>query len=59
MNEMTLASRYRIRNSGGLRPSTLPLGHGGSPQYSLKLEGESGVRIRDIRLSQPMTVKFT
>ena len=35
MNEMTLSSRHRIRNSGpgGLRPSTLPLGHGGSPQY--------------------------
>ena len=34
MNEMTLSSRHRIRNSspGGLRPSTLPLGHGGSPQ---------------------------
>ena len=33
--EMTLSSRHRIRNSspGGLRPSTLPLGHGGSPQY--------------------------
>ena len=32
---MTLSSRHRIRNSssGGLRPSTLPLGHGGSPQY--------------------------
>ena len=28
---------HRIRNSspGGLRPSTLPLGHGGSPQYWL------------------------
>ena len=28
-------TRHRIRNSspGGLRPSTLPLGHGGSPQY--------------------------
>ena len=27
--------RHRIRNlsPGGLRPSTLPLGHGGSPQY--------------------------
>ena len=37
MNEMTLSSRHRIRNSspGGLRPSTLPLGHGGSPQYWL------------------------
>ena len=35
MNEMTLSSRHRIRNSnaGGLRSSTLPLGHGGSPQY--------------------------
>ena len=33
MIEMTLSSRHRIRNSspGGLRPSTLPLGHGGSP----------------------------
>ena len=32
--EMTLSSRHRIRNSrpGGLRLSTLPLGHGGSPQ---------------------------
>ena len=32
MNEMTLSSRHRIRNSspGGLRPSTLPLGHVGS-----------------------------
>ena len=31
MNEMTLSSRHRIRNSspGGLRPSTLPLCHGG------------------------------
>ena len=36
MIEMTLSSRHRIRNSspGGLRPSTLPLGHGGYPQYS-------------------------
>ena len=35
MNKMTLSSRHRIRNSspGGLRPSTLPFGHGGSPQY--------------------------
>ena len=35
MNEMTLPSRHRIRNSspGGLRPSTLPLVHGGSSQY--------------------------
>ena len=35
MNEITLPSRYRIRNSspGGLRLSTLHFGHGGSPQY--------------------------
>ena len=34
---MTLSSRHRIRNwsPGGLRPSTLPLGHEGSPQYWL------------------------
>ena len=34
MREMTLPSRHRIRNSnpGGLRPSMLPLGHGGSPR---------------------------
>ena len=34
---MTLPSRHRIRDSspGGLRPSTLPLGHRGSPQYWL------------------------
>ena len=40
---LTLSSRHRIRNSspGGLRPSTLPLGHGGSPQYWLShVDGE-------------------
>ena len=40
---MTLSSRHKIRNSspGGLRPSTLPLGHGGSPQYWLShVDGE-------------------
>ena len=40
---MTLSFRHRIRNSspGGLRPSTLPLGHGGSPQYWLShVDGE-------------------
>ena len=43
MNEMTLSSRHTIRDSGpgGLRPSTLPLGHGGSPQYWLShVDGE-------------------
>ena len=35
MSEMTLPSRHWIRNSnpGDLRPSTLLLGHRGSPQY--------------------------
>ena len=35
MNDMTLTFRHIIQNSspGGLRPSTLPLGHGGFPQY--------------------------
>ena len=35
MNDMTPPSRHRIRNLSpvGLRLSTLPLGHGGSPQY--------------------------
>ena len=40
---MTLSSRHRIWHSrpGGLRPSTLPLGHGGSPQYWLShVDGE-------------------
>ena len=43
MIEMTLSSRHRIRKSspGGLRSSTLPLGHGGSPQYWLShVDGE-------------------
>ena len=43
MIEMTLSSRHRIRNlsPGGLRPSTLPLGHWGSPQYWLShVDGE-------------------
>ena len=37
MNEVTLPSRHSILNSihGGLRPSTLHLSHGGSPQYSI------------------------
>ena len=56
MNEMTLPSRHRIRNSskGDLRLTTLPLGNGGSPQYfvSLKLEGQSGVRTHDLLLSK-------
>ena len=35
MNAMTLTSGHRNRNSnyGDLRSSSLPLGHGGSPQY--------------------------
>ena len=40
---MTLSPRHRIRNlnPGGLRPSMLPLGHGGPPQYWLShVDGE-------------------
>ena len=35
MNEMKQPSRNKIRNQslGGLRSSTLPLGHGGSTEY--------------------------
>ena len=39
---MALPSRHRIGNSnpGGLRPRTIPLGHGGSPQYKvLRVDG--------------------
>ena len=68
---MTLPSRHRIRNSSpsGLKPSTLPVGHRGSPQYSiftsewgrnifvlLKLEGQSGVQARDLRLSKQVSL---
>ena len=41
MSEMTLPSRHRTRNSnpGGLRPSTLPLGHRRPPTIlSLRVE---------------------
>ena len=64
MIERTLPSRHRIQNScsGGLRSSTLPLGHRGSRQYwffksergnfvSSKVEGQSGVWTRYLRLS--------
>ena len=55
MNEMTLPSRHRIWNSSsvGLRPSTLPLGHWGSPQNeSVRTKNDidgSGIQ------SQPMS----
>ena len=48
MIEMTLCSGHMIRNSipGGLRLSTLPLGHGGSPQYWLsQVDGEETVSV--------------
>ena len=44
---MTLSFKHRIRNSspGGLRPITLPLGHGDSPQYwVLRVDGEETPR---------------
>ena len=39
---MTLSSRHRIWNSspGGVRPSTLALGHGGTPQRVSHVDGE-------------------
>ena len=48
INKITLPSRHRIRNSspGGLRPSTLPLSHGGSSaphntyEWSLRVSGK-------------------
>ena len=41
MNKMALFSRHRIRTLAVLRSSTLPLGHGGSPQYLvLRMDGE-------------------
>ena len=70
INEMTLPSRHMIRNSGprGLVTSTLPLGHGGSPQYwitasereetfvSSQLGGQSGARTRHLRLPKQTAV---
>ena len=47
MSEMTLPSTHRIRNSnpGGLRSSTLPLSHGGFPQYCvLRVDGKETSR---------------
>ena len=66
MNSRTLPSGHNVRNSslGGLRPWTLPLGHGGSPKNKnvrvsrektfdcLKPECQSGGRTRDLRLSK-------
>ena len=60
---MTLPSRYRTRNwcLGGMRPNTLPLGHGGSTnieclQLSWDQIGQIGVRTRDLRLSKQAAV---
>ena len=58
---MTLSSRHRIRNSspGGLRPSTLPLGHGGSPQYWLShVDGEETFFV-SFKPSRPETEPWT
>ena len=62
MNEMTLPSRHRIRisNPGDLGSSALPRATilnlcewAGKKQFvSLKLEGQSGVRTRDLRHSK-------
>ena len=47
MNEMTPPSRHRIRNSspGGLRTSTLPLSHGGSPSHCAS---DNGIVLWDV-----------
>ena len=46
MNEMTLSSRHRIRNSspGGLRSSTLPLGWMGKKHFCCFQTTETGNR---------------
>ena len=64
-DEWDTGHRKQNSNPGGVRPSSLLLGHGGSPQYwiftsergsnifvSLKIECQSGVRTRDLRLSK-------
>ena len=46
MNDMTLSSKHKMRNSGhgGLRPSTLPLDHRGSPHIeSSRVSGEETI----------------
>ena len=55
MNEMTLYSRHRIRNSspGGLRANTLPFGHGGSLQYWVShVDGEETFLFLSNRLNR-------
>ena len=50
-DEMTLPSGHRTRNScpGGLRPSTLPLVHGGSHNIeSLRVSGEETLSFFEI-----------
>ena len=57
-DQMTLSSGHRTRNSspGGPRPSTLPLGHGGSHNIEyLRVSGEENLvslKIRDPQLSK-------
>ena len=54
MIEMTLSSRYKIQNS-----STLPLGHGGSPQYWLShVDGEETFFV-SLKPPEPGTVPRT
>ena len=47
MNQMTIPSRHRIQISspGGLLPSTLPLGHGGSPTQILNVLEWAGTKL--------------
>ena len=64
MSEMILLSRHGNRNLNprGLRPSTLPLGHGGSPQYCvLQVDGEETFlflsNLRDLKRTPNSSVK--
>ena len=54
---MTLSSTNRIWNSspGGLRPSTLLLGHGGSPQYWVFTRGWGRNSVVSFKLHRPGT----
>ena len=73
MNARTLPSRHMSQNSSnnGLKPNTLPLGHGGSYNMdslrvsgektfvSLKHEYQSGVQSRDLWLSRQAALTTT
>ena len=67
-DDTTLQNRIWNMCPGGLRPSSLLVGHRGSPRYwlsggekhfaSLKFEGQSGVRTRDLQLFKQAASTF-